>query len=381
MRKWTCLVLLVALAAVLVHPLANALTAVRLAIALRGLASGETGQTLPVLVEKVSRPDESRPLEGMLFRPLDSAPTRALIMVAGITELGCYHPRLMALARILADEGFLVFSPDIRAFREFRISPEAMDEIAFWLNQLTSLQGSENVRQVGLCGVSFSGTLALITAARPEFRDRVAYVLAIGAYYDALACTQGWFAAGPVTVGPGYYPTRFYAKWVMMLAALEMLPQEKERRFIHAVLESLLLQKDIPELPPDLSPEAERWHRFAVMPEDQSDPELAREIVEYLTPILYGKINPEQALREVRCPVFLVHGTYDDLIPPEESRRLQKQVVGAKTHLLISPFLTHTHPMEKPLSSKEEVLATADILSFFYQLARVIRDDSRTPFR
>jgi fermentation-respiration switch protein FrsA (DUF1100 family) len=87
---------------------------------------------------------------------------------------------------------------------------------------------------------------------------------------------------------------------------------------------------------------------------------------------LYTQVTPDRAATDVRCPVFLVHGAQDDLIPPEESRRLHQRI-GARSCLLVSPFLTHTHPNDKPISRAETSEAILDMLIFFYRFARVAR--------
>ena len=370
--KWYAAAILVAAIAAAYVPIRNLTFAVRLMTAMRSLASGSSAQDLPVLVEKISRRGGGQDLESLVYRPARRNPEHALVLVPGISELGCYHPRLIALSRAVADEGFLVVTPDIRIFRQFRMGPEALDEIRFWFDQAWTLTAGGGSRKVGLAGISFSATLALITAAQPEVRDRVAWVLGIGAYNDPMRCSREWFAAGPVTVGPGHYPTRYYARWIVMLAALDMLPSEDERRFLQTVLVDLLLQRTVPPPAFRLSPDAARWQCAALMREDQEDPALARQIDAFLTPRLYSKITPDRAAAAIRCPVFLVHGAQDDLIPPEESRRLQERI-GARAHLLISPFLTHTHPNDKPLGWRQKVEAALDMLGFFYSFAAASR--------
>jgi pimeloyl-ACP methyl ester carboxylesterase len=371
-RIWISLILLAGGAAAFV-PLTHGLLAMRLMFAFRNLASGATGEDLRIIVDRVERQRGRNRYEALSYRRADSYPERAVMLTAGISELGCYHPRLMALCRSLANQGFLIVTPDIRMFRQFRMSPEAMEEIAFWFEQIHTLEAAKKVRQVGLAGISFSGTLALITAARPGIRDRVAYVLGIGAYDDPLRCSHEWFKPGPVTVSPGYFPTRFYAKWIIMLASLEMLPKKEERLFLQKVLEDLLQQRNPPPPPREITPAAERWYRLALLREDQSDPDLARQIEEHLVPILYRQITPDGLAEEVRCPVFLVHGAYDDLIPAEESRRLCRRLTHAPCHLLISPFLTHTHPLQKSLSWSDKANAAFRFFLFLYSFAEVVQ--------
>ena len=187
--------------------------------------------------------------------PTRSAASTAVIVSAGISELGCYHPRLVALARILADKGLLVITPDIREFREFKIAASPIDQMLFWYKQVPTLEGGEKIKKTGLAGISYSGTLALMAAARPEIRNQAAFVVAIGPYYNLMRCARAWFAAGSPAEGNGYYPTRFYAKWIVMLAALDMLEKPSDRQFLQQVLKGLLLQKKIPPADSNLTPE------------------------------------------------------------------------------------------------------------------------------
>ncbi len=371
-RKWIAIVVL-APAIVACLPLPNLLLAARMAWALRSLASGSTGEQLPVGLTKVRRHMGNRSLEALVYNPKDAAPTRALVFVAGISELGCYHPRLMALCRYLANEGFLVLTPDVPEFRRFEVSAEPVDQIVFWFRQLKALEGTDRLKHVGLAGISFSATLSLIAAAKPEIRNQVDFLLGIGSYWDLRRCAEGWFASGPVTVGEDYYPTRFYAKWIIMNAALGMLPEARDREFLHQVLLDLLLQKKVPPADPGLTPAGLRWYKLALLRENQSDDELSTQIREYLEPIIFRQLDPEQAAAEIRCPVFLVHGAYDDLIPPEESREMQAHITGPSCYLLTSPFLTHTHPLDRSHTWGQRASSAVESLAFFYRFARHVR--------
>jgi pimeloyl-ACP methyl ester carboxylesterase len=372
-RKWKWGIaagLLLAVVA-LYHPLGNLICAARLALVLQRQASQATGENLGVKEAKIRRQSGSLSYEALIYHPARKPATRAVILVAGLSELGCYHPSLVAFSRLMANTGFLVITPDIRMFREFQISAEPIGQILFWYNQVGSLEGSQRVRKTGLAGISFSGTLVLMAAARPEIRDKVAFVIGIGPYYNLTRCTKDWFAPGPVTVSEGYYPTRFYAKWIVMLAALDMLPAAEDRSFLRPVLSSLLLQKQVPLPASGLTADGARWYRLATLREDQSDPELARQIEEHLVARVYHELDPKDSLSKLRCRAFFLHGTYDDLIPPSESVELHQRIT--RSYLLVSPFLTHTHPSEKPLTLRQKAEAVYKTVIFCYQLARVIR--------
>ncbi len=307
-------------------PINRALFSVRFVWSMHELASGATGKNLAIREAKINRRSAGQDYEALVYSPANSAPTRAVILVAGLSELGCYHPSLVALARFLADRGLMVITPDIREFRDFQITAKPIDQILFWYRHAPSLDGGEKVQKTGLAGISYSGTIALIAAARREVRNTIGFVVAVGPYSSLIRCTRNWFAAAPGSIESTGYPTRFYAKWIIMLSALDMVAEPKDRIFLREVLDSLLLQKKVPPANPDLTAEGARWYALATMPETRSDPELTTRIEEHLISSIYPQIDPEEALSKISCPVFLIHGAYDDLMPPAESVELHQKI-------------------------------------------------------
>ncbi len=99
---------------------------------------------------------------------------------------------------------------------------------------------------------------------------------------------------------------------------------------------------------------------------------LASSIESFLRPLLYDQITPHRAEAEISCPVFLVHGAVDDLIPPSESMRLHESI-RPKSYLLISPFLTHTHPNDGKMTLWKRTVAAIEVFRFFYEFASVVR--------
>ncbi len=352
------------------NPLSPLIYSVRLASALQKMASGEEMRHADVIENKVSRRKGDREYWALTYRPANLSAKKALVLAPGISELGCYHPRLVALSRFLASQGLLVITPDIEEFRNFQISAEPINQLLIWHREAETLYGAQHPRETGLAGVSYSGTLALIAAANPAIRDRVAFVASIGAYHNLIRCTEQWLSTDSEDTAE-FYPTKFYARWIIMLAALDMLPAVEDRVLLKNSLFNLLLQKEVSQPARSLTSEGERWYRLATSKKIPSDSELASAIEKFLAPRLYRQLDPESALRELRCPVFLIHGAYDDLIPPEESVELHQRIPGS--HLLISPFLTHTHPSDKKLSWKEKTAAVTDVLLFCYRFSRFIR--------
>jgi pimeloyl-ACP methyl ester carboxylesterase len=368
---WGTIAVFIFLTLILFHPLNRLVFSARLGLSLKSLASGATGDDLAVQETTIYESKGSTEYAALLYSPEQSSITGAAVLIPGMSELGCHHPRLVAFSRYLADAGFVVITPDIREFKNFQITAAPIDQILLWHKRAETLIKNQTGKKPGLAGVSYSGTLALMAAAKPEIRDRVGFVAAIGPYYDLIRCTRKWFGASTGALGEEYYHARFYAKWIVMLAALEMLPENRDRVHLKDLLHKLLLQEEMPPVDDGLSPEGLRWRRLATLPPDQSDPELAHKIEEYLVARIYPPLNPAGSMQDIRCPVYLIHGAYDNLIPSEESMALHRSIPHSR--LLISPFLTHTHPNTIPLSGKQKFQAIWDVLTFCGQFSRVAR--------
>jgi pimeloyl-ACP methyl ester carboxylesterase len=353
-------------------PVRRSLTTIRLLRVLQQVASADIGESAKVRESQVQAQSQGGRLDAYVYRPAGFQATSGVLLIPGVSELGCNHPKLKSLARAMAQMGILVLCPDIKPFREFQIYPPPLKEISFWIREIRKVAGAEKLSRVGVAGISFSGTLAMMAVSEPQNRDSVDYVLSVGAFDNLMRCSDFWFGAGPVTVSVGYFPTRYYAKWIIMLAALDMLPEESDRAAIDKLLHSLLLQQKIPDLPESAGSEARRWRNLALLREDRSDPELATKIKAHVASRVYPAMDMSLPGAAIHCPVFLVHGAYDDLIPAEESGRLKQKITSARSFLLISPFLTHTHAWEKPIGWWTKAAAVGSLFAFFYHLSGVL---------
>src|SRR3989442_15821051 len=110
----------------------------------------------------------------------DESHRRAAVCTSGLHPSGTGEPRLARLARALAASGVVIVTPDIPELSRFEITPaipDAIERAGAWLASDSGLSGG---RKIGLMGISFSGGLSIVAAARPAIADRVASVFAFG---------------------------------------------------------------------------------------------------------------------------------------------------------------------------------------------------------
>jgi fermentation-respiration switch protein FrsA (DUF1100 family) len=65
-------------------------------------------------------------------------------------------------------------------------------------------------------------------------------------------------------------------------------------------------------------------------------PEVAQRIYYYLpvTLLMHNRFDSESKIARCRAPIFLTHGTKDQLIPPDHSRRLLEKIAAPREYLL-----------------------------------------------
>src|SRR5262245_23634224 len=109
---------------------------------------------------------------------------RAALLVPGLQPSGIDAPQFVQLARAIAASGVAIVTPDIPELARFEITPAIPDAIERAAGWLIAESGLARDRNVGLMGLSFSGGLAIIAAARPSIADRVESIFSFGGHDD-----------------------------------------------------------------------------------------------------------------------------------------------------------------------------------------------------
>ncbi len=133
------------------------------------------------VVERFSYPTSRGPAEGDLYRPSTPGPHPAVVVCLGVVPFGVDHPQVPRLGEALARSGFaalLYWSP---AMRDFRLDPADVADIASAYDHLLKRPDIAPARS-GLLGTCVGGAFALMAAADPRIRDRVAFVCAYAPY-------------------------------------------------------------------------------------------------------------------------------------------------------------------------------------------------------
>jgi len=282
------------------------------------------------------------PVRARLYVPRGVYHPPGMVLVHGIHHLGIDEPRLMNFARAAASSGFSVLTPEIAALADYHVdaaSISTIGESAAWLQQQLG------TGPVTVVGVSFAGGLSLFAACDPRYAPHIRALVLMGAYDNLgrvvkfLATSQAEFPDGRMEP----YTAHDYGAAVFVYSHLDEFFPPSDQAVAHDALRDWLWERpsDAQALFPRLGPASRATMEIL----------LARQIDRLRARLLdaiqaddsqLSAISPEGKLGALHTPVFLLHGSTDDIIPSTETLWLEKEI--PKPYLrdaLITPAFSH----------------------------------------
>lgn len=325
---------------------------------------------------------------GRVYRPANGF-SRTIVLVPGVHRDGIDEARLVGLAQDLAATGYgvlTVAAPDLQRYRITPLVTDVIEDAVYWASGQRELAPDG---RVGVLGVSFSGGLSIVAAGRDSIRDRVAFLLSFGGHGN-LARVMHYLCSGEVVgdmararasrvvMGAGnveVHPPHDYGVAIVLLTMAERLVPPEQLGPLLAGIEGFLLASSLDMVDkPRATAEFARMRTYAdTLAEpsrtlmrfvnDRSVTELGARllpVVDALTnhPAMPA-LSPEQAPAAPAAPVFLLHGTDDNVIPSIETVMLGEHLQGrtAVTGLL-SGLITHAEVDRAPTASETWRLAS-----------------------
>ena len=311
-------------------------------------------ETRQLTTEEVTIPTTSGPMRARLYWPLGPAHPHGLVAVHGIHHLGMDEPRLVRFARAVASTGLAVLTPQIDSLADYHVDGGSIPMIgdsAVWLDD--RLGGAK----VMMTGISFAGGLALLAATEPRYASHLRALTLMGAY-DDLARVSRFLATGEQELPSGTrqpHPAHDYGASVFVYAHLSQFFPAGDLAVAHDALRDWLWEE--PERAKPL------LERLSPASRAKMDALLNRRIDEVRARILaaieadqteLAAISPHGHLNNLHVPVYILHGSADNIIPPAESLWLAQDVPqGEVREVLITGALSHVDP-QKEASVGEE---------------------------
>lgn len=295
---------------------------------------------------------EGRRVEAIEYRPADMAQPPPVLLIHGAHYRGMRETRLGEFATALASAGLLVITPHLGELTQHHVSPATLTTITQLAHATARRARYESTSVVG---ISFSGSLALLAAAREAEPRAIGAVTAVGSY--ASLDRLGHWYAGDRAVGPDgdvlkLKPHPYGARVLFQAHADTVFGAHADavRRVLHEYLRDRSKQARVLA---EALPEPPRNDVLTLV--GPSDHPLSAKLKSLLRVhrAELSAVSPEGQLRGLRVPVLLVHGADDPIIPSTETAWLAQDVPrGVLRASLITSAIRHAELREEPSLSE-----------------------------
>ena len=334
--------------AVLLHPMGAHLRAMSLLLRFSSPQSHGFSASFaqhPFKEEDGSAQTPRGPLRYRMYIPQEVKDPGGVVLLHGVHHLGIEDPRMWNLARALASAGVLVMTPELQDLADYRVTARTIDVIG---DSAVVLSTRMN-RTVGVMGLSFAGGLSLLAANRAEFRDRIGFVVAIGAH-DDMGRVARFFAANVIARPDGMeapFQAHEYGVLVLAYSHLEDFFSPQDVPIAREALRQRLWElPDAEKAAAALSPAGKKEFDQLLHHRDQLKEALLHEITLHKDEM--DAVSPSGHLAQLHTAVFLLHGAGDTIIPSSETLWLAKDVPQPELKTaLVSPALVHVDMGDK----------------------------------
>jgi hypothetical protein len=323
-----------------------------------------------------------------IYRPADAF-ERAILLVPGVHRDGIDESRLVGLAQDLVATGFAVITVAAPDLQRFRLTPAVTDVIEDAIRWASDQKELAPDGRVGVLGVSFAGGLSIVAGGRDAVRDRIAFILSFGGHGD-LARVMHYLASGEVlgdldsarrsrvVMGAEHvevHPPHDYGVAVVLLTvAGELVPADQVEPLTKGIEGFLLASSlDMVDKPRALE-EFARMRAYAeTLPEPAAtlmrlvNDRAVGELGARLLPVVdrmkdhpaMPALSPERAPSVPAAPIYLLHGSDDNVIPSVETVLLGEYLQGrAPVVGLLSGLITHAEVDRAPTATEAWRLAS-----------------------
>lgn len=297
------------------------------------------------VIESVTYQTRGGETQAELYRPPGRGPYPAVLVCLGVVPFGVDHPQIPRLKTALARFGFVALIHWSPAMRDRRLVPEDSENTAAAYDYLLRRPDVDPARS-GLFGTCVGGSFALLAAAHPSIRERVAFVGAFAPYSSMWTLARDVASrtrSDGASIKP--WPVDPLTHDVFVRSVTDTLdPQEAER-----------LREDCrtggETNLTELSVDGRAVHTLLTA-RDRDAAELAlqrlpramRERLDAMSPLLH--------VDEIKATLIIVGHDRDDLvIPVGESRRLARALSGrAGAKYTEYAMFQHADPTKRKLS-------------------------------
>jgi dienelactone hydrolase len=294
--------------------------------------------TEPPAIERLAYRTHAGRAEGDLYRPPSGGPHPGVVVSLGVVPAGVEHPQVARLGQALARAGFAALLHWSPAMRDLRLDPADVADLASAYETLLAQPYVDPARS-GLLGTCVGGAFALLAAASPRIRGRLAFVSAYAPYASMWTLLRD-VASASRTLGDRREPWQVDPlTWRVCVRSLTAaLPAGEAQRLRNAFEDHP--NRDAAQVGTVRAPTRAlldpagmtEGGRAVLRLLTAADPDGAEAALRLLPPAVQARLtamSPLGFVDEIEAPlIVLLHDRYDPVIPVGESRRLWAALSG-----------------------------------------------------
>lgn len=301
-----------------------------------------------------------------VYRPMDRDVVGSLLVVPGLHYAGPLDPRMDRFARVLAASGIFVLAPRLPDFTALILDRRVFDDTLRAWKTLESLPDRPAGRP-GVFSISFGSLPSLWLASASSAASSVGSLIVFGGYADFGDTLRFCLHGRP---GAAHDPLNRPVVFMNLMPYLEGRPDEPHelfaalRRYVEATWGKPEMKVDgcwqdvAREIGKGLSTEFVAMYNMATGLDRDTEGLVDRALVQAADG--FSWLDPRPLLPRVACPVDLIHGADDDVIPYEHAWTLAG---GLPSNIVQGVHITglygHTHKTANSALSYRDIPALA----------------------
>lgn len=253
--------------------------------------------------------------------------------IHGMSLQGNQDPRQVKVCEALVMAGFKVYAPHLEEVAQLKIEKATVGRIEAVLDQVVQI----TQEPTSLFSVSFSGGLSLMAASKPSLKDKLKAICVIGTFSDVTTCLN-YLINSPNADEYGRliifrnYLSEFESLYPGLMGLLDAAAHDNARPELPRKLEALL----------ESTPPLTQSYFYDLT----SEPHTRRKAMAHIDRMYRRELdefNVGHQSHNLTCPITLIHGEQDNVIPSQQSKDLFQVLLmqGHDCELVVSPILSH----------------------------------------
>lgn len=322
-----------------------------------------------------------RPLEAWVYTPEGERPFGAILLAPGLFPDGPEDRRLDRICRILAAAGNVVLIPFLPDYMALRLTAEVSEDTDRAFEKLLEQPECPPDVRPGIFSISFGSLPALRVASAPHRAAQVGGVMVFGGYADWQE-TMHFTFTGEMNGKRlnAFDPTNQPVVFMNLLEQITDLKVDPEvllttwRKFALATWGQPAQKARYKDVARELAHQVPEEGRELFLIGCGAEPGGYELAMKLLAQARRDYLDPRLHLKNLQCPVCLIHSRDDDVIPVNQ---LDKLVEAMPPHVKVTTYLTGAfrHDGGRDQGSKtltpeffREMMSQAGILYNFSQL-------------